>query len=170
MSIELRKAELEDWDIVTDIYRQAIQEMNNKNIRQWDEIYPDDLILKEDILKKEMYVGIVDKTIVSAVVINREFDEDYRAGHWQSDCFAVVHRLCVHPAYQNKKIGRDTMSQVEVLLRSEGIRSIRLDTFSRNPYALNLYGVLGYEKVGEVNWRKGLFYLLEKQLDVKETL
>lgn len=170
MGVELRKAELKDWDIITDIYRQAIQEMNNKNIRQWDELYPDALILKEDILKKEMYVGILDKAIVSAVVINREFEEEYRAGQWKYDRFAVVHRLCVHPACQNKKIGRDTMIQVEVLLQAEGVRSIRLDTFSRNPYALNLYEALGYEKTGEVNWRKGLFYLLEKPLDVKETL
>jgi hypothetical protein len=56
------------------------------------------------------------------------------------------------------------MIMIEELLRKEGIQSIRLDAFSLNPYALKMYGALGYQKVGETNWRKGLFYLLEKKL------
>lgn len=168
--MELRKADIEDLDIILDIYKKAIREMNSKIIYQWDEIYPDQIILKQDILNKQMYVGILDNVIVSAVVVNREFDEEYRNGHWKYDQFAVIHRLCVHPAYQNKKVAKSIMTKIEELLRTEGIQSIRLDTFSLNPYALNLYEALGYLKVGEVNWRKGLFYLLEKKLDVKETL
>lgn len=56
------------------------------------------------------------------------------------------------------------MIKIEEILKTEGIQSIRLDTFSLNPYALKMYQTLGYQKVGEVKWRKGLFYLFEKQL------
>lgn len=166
--MELRKADIEDLDIIIDIYRKAIQEMNRKNIYQWDEIYPDQVVLKQDVLNRQMYVGIMDKVIVSAVVINRKFDEEYRYGCWKYDRFAVVHRLCVDPIYQHQKVGKGTMTKIEELLRTEGIQSIRLDTFSLNPYALKMYEALGYQKTGEVNFRKGLFYLLEKSLEVKE--
>lgn len=53
---------------------------------------------------------------------------------------------------------------IEDILQKEGIRSIRLDVFSQNPYALKMYEALGYQKVGGASWRKGLFYLLEKKL------
>lgn len=164
--MKIRKAELEDLNIIADIFRNAINTMNDNNIHQWDEIYPTIEILKEDILKKEMYVGIKEVTIVSVLVVNNEFDEQYKNGDWKYDdaSFVVVHRLCVNPIYQNRKIGRATMIMIEDILKKEGIESIRLDSFSLNPYALKMYKALGYQKVGETHWRKGLFYLLEKKL------
>lgn len=164
--MKIRKAELGDLNIIIDIFKNAINEMNDNNISQWDEIYPTSEILKEDILKKEMYVGIKGDTIVSVIVVNNEFDEQYKNGDWKyaDESFAVVHRLCVNPIYQNQKIGQATMSMLEEILKKDGIESIRLDAFSLNPYALKMYRALGYQKVGETNWRKGLFYLLEKKL------
>lgn len=53
---------------------------------------------------------------------------------------------------------------IEDLLKKQRVQSIRLDAFSLNPYALKMYEALGYEKVGEINWRKGTFYLCEKKL------
>jgi ribosomal protein S18 acetylase RimI-like enzyme len=164
--MKIRKAELKDLNIIIDIFRNAINVMNYNSIDQWDEIYPTNTILEQDILRKQMYAVIKDDTIVSVVVVNNEFDEQYKNGNWQYDNerFAVVHRLCVNPIYQNQKIGKETMIMIEDLLRKEGIQSIRLDAFSLNPYALKMYETLGYQKVGEANWRKGLFYLFEKKL------
>lgn len=166
VGLKIKKAELEDLNIIISIFRNAINAMNDNNINQWDEIYPTNTNLEQDILNKQMYVGIKDDEIVSAVVINNEFEEEYKNGNWryENERFAVVHRLCVNPIHQNKKIGKDTMIKIEELLKIEGIQSIRLDAFSLNPYALQMYETLGYQKVGEVNWRKGLFYLLEKKL------
>ena len=47
--------------------------------------------------------------------------------------------------------------------------SIRLDAFSKNNRSLNLYEKNKYEKVGEVKFRKGLFYCYEKYIsrDIK---
>ena len=57
------------------------------------------------------------------------------------------------------------MGAVEAWARERGYRDIRLDAFSLNPQALRMYDRLGYAKRGEAVWRKGLFYLMEKQLD-----
>jgi len=164
--MKIRKAELEDLNIIIGIFKDAINVMHDNNIYQWDEIYPTNIILEQDILKNQMYVGIENGTIVSVVVVNNEFDEQYKNGSWKYDNerFAVIHRLCVNPIYKNQKLGKNTMIVIEDLLKKEGIQAIRLDTFSQNPYALKLYETLGYEKVGETNWRKGLFYLFEKKL------
>ena len=162
----IRKAEYEDLKIIIEIFKNAIKVMNDNNINQWDDLYPTTTDLEQDILNGQMYVGIKDGEIASALVINNECEEEYKYGNWRydNDKFTVVHRLCVNPIYQNKKIGKDTMVKIEEILKTEGIQSIRLDTFSLNPYALKMYQTLEYQKVGEVEWRKGLFYLLEKKL------
>ena len=57
-----------------------------------------------------------------------------------------------------------TMDFIEKVLMEKGIEAIRLDVFSKNPYALKLYEQCGFRKTGEANWRKGKFYLMEKYL------
>ena len=41
---------------------------------------------------------------------------------------------------------------------------IRLDSYSKNSYAVKLYDTLGYAVVGHADWRKGRFDLREKTL------
>ena len=78
--------------------------------------------------------------------------------------FYVIHRLCVNPKFQNQGIGTQTMKHIEKQVLSKGIDVIRLDAFTLNPFALKMYEKLGYTKVGDVNWRKGKFHLMEKKL------
>lgn len=56
------------------------------------------------------------------------------------------------------------MKYIESKLRNEGIKSIRLDAFTKNPYAIKLYKNLGYNIAGIAEWRMGKFYLMEKCL------
>lgn len=56
------------------------------------------------------------------------------------------------------------MRFIESTFLGNGIQAVRLDAFSLNPYALRLYERLGYRKTGEVTFRKGVFYLYEKEL------
>ncbi len=117
-----------------------------------------------------MFLGETDNQLASIIVLNNEYDKEYEAAAWQYKdvSFLVVHRLCVNPVYQGKGVGRQTMLLVEEMLLSDGIESIRLDAYSLNPIAMNMYKKLGYLKVGEVMWRKGLFYLFEKKLENSE--
>lgn len=75
-----------------------------------------------------------------------------------------MHRLCVNPVFQNQGIARRTMEHIEQEAAAKGIQAIRLDVFSQNPHALKLYRNRGFEEVGTTQWRKGLFYLMEKYL------
>lgn len=113
-----------------------------------------------------MFLGEIDSKIASIFVLDKEYDEEYNNMNWQYKdmSFFIIHRLCVNPKFQNQRIGTKTMLLIEELLRSEGIEAIRLDAFSLNPFALKMYEKLGYTKVGEVSWRKGLFYLYEKKI------
>ncbi|NLK95435.1 MAG: GNAT family N-acetyltransferase [Clostridiales bacterium] len=159
-------AQMEDLDSVFSMFTDAIKEMNKNNIDQWDNIYPDKNILKEDISKGELYIGLYHGKIASAYVINQESDDQYANGHWKypESTYYVIHRLCVNPLFQNRGIGKLTMFHIENEIRKKGIETIRLDAFTLNPYAVKLYEKLGYIKVGFANWRKGKFYLMEKKV------
>ena len=75
MNLHFRLAELSDLDKVFQVFESAIKNMISQNILQWDELYPQKSDLREDILKKELYIGILDGEIASVYVLNNECDE-----------------------------------------------------------------------------------------------
>lgn len=163
-----RKTNINDLEKIMDIYRRAIKTMNEKGINQWDNLYPSEEIIQKDIKKGQMFVALLDKRVVSVFVLNQECDEEYGNGDWkfEKSKFCIVHRLCVDPEIQGRGIGMKTMLLIEKLLRQKGAQSIRLDAFSLNPNAIRMYEGLEYKRVGTANWRKGLFYLYEKNIDI----
>lgn len=166
MKLIYEKGKKEEINEIFQVFEQAITNMISQGIYQWDNIYPSINDIVSDLEKEHLYVGKIDNSIAAVCVLNSEYDEEYKNGAWENteDKFMVIHRLCVSPQFQNKGIGRKTMEYIEKSLIMDNIKSIRLDTFSNNPYALNLYKSLGYKIVGEVNWRKGMFYLMEKNI------
>lgn len=166
-SIEFRKAGPEDLPRIVELFKSAIQIMDNAGIHQWNfGDYPNEEVLREDVEKGQMYLGMIGNEVASVFVLNRECDGQYRNGKWKYSAspFAVVHRLCVNPSFQNMGVGRKTMDHIEATFRQSGIECVRLDAYSLNPYALRLYEGRGFEAVGEAYWKNRIFYLFEKKL------
>lgn len=166
MDIIFRKGNLSDINEVYLLFQAAINSMIKTNIYQWDEIYPNKEILQTDIKQQQLYVGIIENKIAVVYVLNKNCDPEYNDGKWNSvsDNFMIIHRLCVHPNFQNMGIAKNTLLHIEQQLKKDNVDSMRLDVYSKNPYALKLYNSLGYKTVGKATWRKGLFYLMDKVL------
>ena len=56
------------------------------------------------------------------------------------------------------------MERAEGEARAAGFTVMRLDTFTKNARALELYERLGYRKAGLARFRKGLLQCFEKAL------
>lgn len=166
MKLQYSKACMSDLDEVFSLVQNAIATMNEQNIPQWDEIYPDRAVLRDDIDRGQLYIGKINDRIAVIYVLNQDYDEQYQNGQWlfPDKEFMVVHRLCVNPKWANQGIAKNTMLHIENEVSEIGAEAIRLDAFTLNPFALKLYERLGYSKVGYANWRKGRFYLMEKYL------
>lgn len=187
-----RPAEKADIPEITALIRAAVDAMEAQGIFQWDSIYPSEAVFLDDAEKGQLF-AVVDAaakgaaakdaavkgaaarnvtaermggTIAAVYVVNCECDEQYRNADWMGseDSFRVIHRLCVHPMYQHRGLGKEILDHIEADLRRQGVQAIRLDAFSRNPYALALYRDQGYTMTGTADWRKGRFYLMEKLL------
>jgi ribosomal protein S18 acetylase RimI-like enzyme len=166
MEYELQKAEKEDLKEIVALYKEVITNMIRNNLFQWDDLYPNEELLTEDIELGELYLLRREDQIISCVVLNEEQDEEYLTGNWSftNGKFIVIHRLCVHPNVQGEGLGKKMVQLAENLARTKGYTIVRLDAFSQNIKARHLYESLGYTYAGEVTFRKGQFYLLEKEL------
>ena len=166
MELEFRRAGTDDLDALVALYGAAAQDMREKGIDQWDEYYPDREILAEDVESGDMTLGLLDGQLACAYVVNREYEPEYELGAWEhtEGDFCVLHRLCVNPQLQGRGLARQAMARMEKNARDQGFDSVRLDVFSQNLHAQRLYERLGYRRTGEVRFRKGIFYLMEKKL------
>jgi len=166
MEYLFRKAENKDLMEVISLFQEVIANMIKRQLFQWDEMYPNEQVLSEDINKAQMYLLTKDEKIIACVVINEVQDEEYQSGHWSytSGKLAVIHRLCVRPSAQGAGCGKKMVRLAEEQAKSDGYEIMRLDAFSQNLGARHVYETLGYTYAGEVTFRKGLFYLMEKAL------
>jgi len=101
------------------------------------------------------------------LVISHEMDEFYMKVKWQTPNHnnIYLHRLAVDPSYQKKGYAKQLMNFSFEYAKVNSIKSIRLDTFSGNPFNNIFYSNLGFKKLGKIYFRKQSdkpFYCFEK--------
>jgi len=154
----------EDAAAIYELYRRAIAHLIAQGIDQWDEEYPNQGTIEEDVRLGQLTVGKLDGRFILAYVLNHDFLDGFENGAWQGDEAAsiVMHRFVVDPEYQNKGIAVFTIEHMAEELRKQGINSIRIDTFPPNEGSIRMYTRAGFRKVGEFRWRKGVYGIMEK--------
>jgi len=162
----IRKANKTDLENIMKMYKSCVTGMLENGIDQWDDTYPNAEIISEDLNVGTYYVAEMDGTIIGGINIDENQDETYLALDWKdkSVSFFVVHRLGVKEEFWNKKIGKDLMLFTENLVIEKGLKSIRLDTYSGNPKAMEFYKRLGYTEIGTIDLKpdKDKYYCFEK--------
>ena len=147
------------------IIKDVISSMRKQGIDQWDELYPDKLLIMKDILLNQA-VGYFDGcNLVGYMALNDEFAPEYNFVKWNTNEPAlIVHRLSVISAKQGNGIAGNMMLYAEQYAKENNYCSLRLDAFVKNPFANRLYLKLGYDKPGIIELRKGLFNCYEKRI------
>lgn len=166
--MEIQKATSEDALMIMNTFKECTADMHFKGINQWSDFYPTIDIVNMDIINKTGYIIKNHNTCIAAVTLNEAQESEYQKINWlKSDGSPlVVHRLAVHPAYQNQGHAKRLMLFAEEFAVENGYTSIRLDTLSVNPFAISLYEKLGYKNLGEVFFpeRELPFVCMEKVL------
>jgi len=162
----IRKGNKTDLENIMKMYKSCVTGMLANDIDQWDDTYPNTEIISEDLNAGTYYVSEIDGTIIGGINIDRNQDHTYLALDWEdkSDSFLVVHRLGVKEEFWNKKIGKDLMLFTEKLVIEKGLKSIRLDTYSGNPKAMEFYRRIGYSELGTIDLKpdKNKYFCFEK--------
>ncbi len=151
---------------ILDLFHYSVKEMINSGIDQWDEEYPNEDIINNDLINSNGYGFYIDGKIVSYMAINELYDVEYNDINWKYDHnkSLVMHRLTVHPQYYKRGIAKNMLLFLENYIVESGHTGVRLDTFSKNPGAISLYRKFQYLEAGYVNFRKGKFIVFEKSM------
>ncbi|PWJ95633.1 ribosomal protein S18 acetylase RimI-like enzyme [Oceanotoga teriensis] len=164
----IRKAIKDDISKIVNIMKDVVNKMISEGNPQWDSSYPTKDIYLKDIENEDLYVFIKGDQIVAAACINQIQAEEYKNIKWKisSDNSFVIHRIIIDPNFQNQGIAVDFMKFAEKLAIKSNVFSIRIDTFSMNKKAQNLFKKLGYFEVGKVYFRnkKEPFICFEKNI------
>ena len=162
----IRKAYKKDLHDIMKMYESCVNGMIKNKIDQWDSSYPNSEIIKSDILASTYYVAEINNKIIGGINIDQNQDPTYLKIFWEdkSNSFLVVHRLAVKEESWGENIGKKLMLFTEELVREKKLKSIRLDTYSGNPKAINFYKKLKYKQLGHINLKpnKNEYYCFEK--------
>ena len=162
----IRKAKISDLKEIMKMYKSCVKGMIKNGIDQWDDTYPNTEVITKDLEKQSYYVAEIDGEIIGGINIDQNQDKTYLDIDWKdkSNSFLVVHRLGVKEEFWEKKIGKKLMIFAENMVIEKGLKSIRLDTYSGNPKAMEFYKRLGYIKLGYIYLKEGKneYYCFEK--------
>ncbi|NER17198.1 GNAT family N-acetyltransferase [Spongiivirga citrea] len=152
----IRKASWGDIPTIMSMTKACAKYMQDQGIFQWNEHYPSQKAFENDINRDELWVMVLDGTLVGCIVISTLMDEEYILIQWltESENSYYIHRLGVHPDYQKKGYAQKMMDFAEDFAKKQGAVSVRLDTFSQNNRNQKFYENRGYQRLGNIFFPK----------------
>lgn len=152
--MEIHSIKLKALKEVNQFYSAITSDLRKKGVYQWDRFYPNRFVIKADLKEGNLYGILAGKKIVGAVVLDTNENKRYQKLIWgdSNGKPVIIHRLGVHPLYQGKGYGKKLLQFAEDYALSNGYTSIRLDVFSKNPGAVNMYKRAGYKEIGIINF------------------
>ncbi|PIF45728.1 ribosomal protein S18 acetylase RimI-like enzyme [Chryseobacterium sp. 52] len=163
--IKLRKAEINDRDVIWGIIQQSIERRKQDGSTQWQDGYPNLGTVESDIAKSFGYVLTVEGEIAvyAALILNDEPAYSTIEGAWLSDGeFVVVHRVAVEGKFAGQGMVKKLFDHIEDFTKSHGIQSVKVDTNYDNVAMLKILESKGYSYCGEVLLAGGMRKAYEK--------
>ena len=157
-SLKLTQVLPEQFDQLTQFYRDAIDHTPEmERFGRWIYgLHPTDGMILDYIRSGAMFTSEDKGKILCAFALTPSQGSDYHGTGWEralaDDEVAVVHLLCVNPAYQHQGIGRRVMELAIDLALEMGKKALRLDALACNTPAQRLYESLGFQKRGIAHW------------------
>ena len=157
----IRQARHEDIKTILSIVRSAQLSLSELGIDQWQDGYPSEDIIVEDITNGLGYVACAeDGNVVgyeAVVLTGEEAYSQIEDSLWHtSNNYVVVHRLCVDGTARRSGVAIELMAFAGNLARKHGVSDFRIDTHEGNVRMLALLEKLGFEHVGTIRYESGL--------------
>lgn len=162
-----RKAVIEDKNSIWNIIQQAIVRRKADGSNQWQDGYPNEQSIENDIVTDFGFVLVNEEKIIGycAVIINYEPAYDAIEGKWlTNDDFVVIHRIAIDENYLGQGLSGKIIENVEKLAKKNNIFSVKVDTNFDNFAMMKIFEKRGYQYCGEVYFRGSARRAYEKVL------
>lgn len=149
----LRKAFFSELPIIWNILQQAIAQRKNEGSDQWQNGYPNEQTVHDDIANGYAYVLVANNEIIAyaAIIFGVEPAYENIAGRWlTNDDYVVVHRVATSNKVKRKGIATHLFKMIEELAVEQKVYSIKVDTNFDNVPMIKILSKLDYTYCGEV--------------------
>lgn len=153
------------WNILLD----AIEQRKQDGSAQWQDGYPNELTVRNDIEKGYGYLLTENDQVLAyaAIIFDKEPAYDGIEGQWlTNDDYIVVHRVAVSKQAKGKGVATKLFKEIESLSLRQNVYSIKADTNFDNVPMLKILDRLGYTYCGEVFYRGAPRKAYEKVLQL----
>lgn len=153
--LTFRKAIESDLPGMMALVAQAQAFMATLGIDQWQDGYPSEAILAEDIQEGRIYVYDDDGSIASISMMTGEPEPIYSEldGQWLSDApYLTVHRMALDDAHRHSGLAAKIMEHAVSMARELGLSSVRADTHRGNKAMRRFLEKNGFVECGLVTY------------------
>lgn len=170
--MEFRKSVKSDTKEIMNIIKEAQSYFKEKKINQWQDGYPNEESIINDIEGGESYVLLVDNRIIATAYLSFKGESDYDViyeGEWigKGD-YAVVHRVAVLNEMKGHGVAGELFKNIEGVCLENNINNIKIDTHRENKSMQRFLNKNGFEYCGIVYLKDGAERIaFEKILDKK---
>ena len=157
--MEFRKANSNDVDRIMEIIKQAQDYLKVKEIDQWQNNYPNNDVIKNDIDRGDGYVLLIDNEIAATVAVSFRGEKTYERiydGKWITEKeYCVIHRIAVDNKYKGKKLSGIIIAEIKKLCLEKNIKSIKVDTHDKNESMKKMLANNGFIYCGVIYLENG---------------
>lgn len=165
--MRLRKASLADIPAIMHIMAQARAAQRALGFRQWDDGYPPESQLEEEISAgRGLVLDDGDAVCAYAAIVadDPEYSHLHNVMTSPGESYAVIHRLAISDAYRGRGIGRRFLALLEEEMLSCDILWSRADTGLENLPMQKALAAAGYRLLCRHNFVWGPRLVYEKPL------
>ncbi len=156
-NVIFRKSQIEDLKYINEIVSDAKKFMKTLNIDQWQNGYPNEDIIKNDISKNISYVALVDGEIAGTIVVSFNVEFGYDSiydGSWvrdEQEEYGTIHRFAVNNKFRGMDISKFLIQEVQKICLGKNIDNLRADTHKGNIVMQKVLIKNAFKYCGKVN-------------------
>lgn len=134
--MEFQKAKISNLTEIMDIIGQAQEYLRLAGIDQWQNGYPNQEIIRNDIEQGNSYVLIENDRILATACLEFAEDPNYQSiyeGTWLTNgAYGAIHRIAVATDYKGGGLSAKMIKGMQKLCQEKGVFSLKVDTHDAN--------------------------------------
>ena len=154
------KSNTKDLPSIMKIIGEAQAYMASQAVDQWQDGYPEEDLILNDIANNESYIVKNENNILATAMFTTQVDHTYDIidGKWltpQDAIYGVIHRIAVGANYRGTGVAKFIIKESEQYLIENNIASMRIDTHKDNTGMQSLLKGLDYTYCGIIYLEDG---------------
>ncbi|MCC4508502.1 GNAT family N-acetyltransferase [Limosilactobacillus reuteri] len=151
--IYLRRAQLQDLPAIIKIIDDAKELLKKNGSPQWQNGYPNQETLTQDIAMQTNWVLINDNKVAATATLQLTPEPTYRnitQGQWQQpdEPYATIHRVAISSNYRGQGLSKLLFSNLLTVGQMQGIKNFRVDTHRSNKAMQHIAENFNFKKRG----------------------